>query len=342
MSETTQVVDRPSSSGPPPEPQPAPPTTFIAGIAICINCHTRFRVQQKHLALVGKAIKCPKCHREFVLKIETPTAIEQAAIKNAEEPEKKRRKVRTKTQIRRHRLSAIKKAMRPFHARLTQLASQDKCSEEQVRVWVIDVLRNVLGYKDSEIDTEMYALNQRIDIVLKQGDKVFVVIECKNTRSKLPANTINQAIQYAASKSADWAVVTSGQVWKLLRVFPVKGADPRTVEVFDLSLLDADGCSDGDVENLYLLTSRALFKGETERRHHHVACTSNRSMLGAIATPRVVKAIRRSLIEAYQKSAKERVKLTPDEVEERIREIFLPPDLSDPPSAMDGRPAKNE
>jgi predicted type IV restriction endonuclease len=265
------------------------------------------------------------------MKIEVPSPVEQAAISNSETPEAKKRKKRTKLQIRRQSLSAIKKAIRPFHSRLTQMASQDRCSEEQVRVWCIDVLRNVLGYKDGEIDTEMYALNQRIDIALKRDDKVFMVIECKNTRSKLPVTAVNQAVAYAANKSADWAVVTSGQVWKLLRVFPVKGADPRVVEVFDLSLLDADGVSDDDVSNLFLLTSRSLFSGDTEKVHHRVACLSNRNVLDALATPRVVRALRRSLIEAYKKASKVGVKVSEDHVEDRVREMFLPADLSDPP-----------
>lgn len=269
------------------------------------------------------------------MKLEAPTPVEQAAITNSEQPSAQKRKKRTQQQVRRHKLSAMKKAMRPFHARLSQMAAQDKCSEEQVRVWCIDVLRNVLGYKDSEIDTEMYALNQRIDIALKRDDKVFMVIECKNTRSRLPATAVNQAVTYAANKSAEWAVVTSGQVWKLLRVVPVKGADPRTVEVFDLSLLDADGVSDDDVANLMLLMSRSIFSGETERVHHRVACTSNRCLLAAITTPRVLKAIRRSLIDAYLKNAKEKVRLGEDHVEERVREMFLPADLSDTPGVAE-------
>ena len=310
----------------------APPTSAIAGIAICGNCQARFRVQQKHLALVGKTIRCPKCHQQFVLKVEKPTPIETAAIKIAEQPGKAKRKKRTKLQILRHRLSSIKKAMRPYHARLTQLASQDKCSEEQVRVWCIDVLRNVLGYKDIEIDTEMYALNQRIDIAIKRDDKVFMVIECKNTRSKLPASAVNQAVTYAASKSADWAVIPRGHVRNLGPVVPATAPDPRPAAVSDFRPLPPDGCSDADVANLYLLTSRALFKGETEKCHHQVACMSNPSMLSAITTPRVVKALRRSLIEAYLKTSKVRVRISEEEMEERIREMFLPADLSDPPS----------
>lgn len=307
------------------------PPTQIVGVSICTNCRSRFRVQHKHLALAGKSIRCPKCHREFVLKIEQPTLVEQAAIKNAEEPGTRKRKKRTKLQIRKQHLTAIKKSIRPFHARLTQLASLDRSSEEQVRVWCIDVLRNVLGYKDIEIDTEMCALNQRIDIALKRDDKVFMVIECKNTKSKLPATAVNQAVAYAANKSADWAVVTSGQVWKLLRVFSVKGSDPWVIEVFDLSLLDADGVSDDDVANLYLLTSRAVFSGETEKMYHRVACMSNRNVLAAITTERVLRALRRSLLDSYQKSCKDTVKLTVEHVEDRVREMFLPADLSDPP-----------
>jgi predicted type IV restriction endonuclease len=159
-----------------------------------------------------------------------------------------------------------------------------------------------------------------------------MVIECKNTRSKLPATAINQAVMYAANKSADWAVVTSGQVWKLLRVFSVKGSDPRVVEVFDLSLLDADGVSDNDVANLFLLTSRALFSGETEKMYHRVACMSNRNVLAAITTERVLKALRRSLLDYYQKACRDTVRLSLEQVEDRVREMFLPADLSDPPS----------
>jgi len=305
--------------------------TSVIGVSICTNCQSRFKVQQRYAGLVGKAIRCPKCHQTFVLKIEQPSPVEQAAITNSEPPAAKTRKKRTKLQIRKHYFNGIKKSIRPFHLRLKQMSEQDKCSEEQVRVWCIDVLRTVLGYKDTEIDTEMYALNQRIDIALKRDGKVFMVIECKNTRSKLPSSAINQAVSYAANKSADWAVVTSGQVWRLLRVFPVKGADPRVVEVFNISMLDEDGVSARDIANLFLLTSRSIFGGETEKAHHRVACLSHQNLLASLTTTRVIRAIRRSALETYKKSSKQTIKLTEAFVEDRVRELFTPADLSDEP-----------
>ena len=306
----------------------------IIGVSICNHCRARFRIQQKYQAMVGKSIRCPKCHQDFVIKLEQPTPVEQAAITNAsaEAQPAKRRKKRTKLQMRKHHLTSIKKAMRPFHTRLSQLASQEKCSEEQIRVWCLDVLRDVLGYKNEEIDTELSVLGERIDIALMNDGKVFMVIECKNARSRLTSAAINQAVKYAANKSADWAVVTSGHVWKLFRVCPVKGADPKIVGVFDISLLDADGVSDSDVANLYRLTRRSVFTGETETAYHRVACLSDENMLKAMATPRVLKALRRSLIEDYAKCAGEKVRLGEDDVEGRLQEICLPADLSDSPS----------
>ena len=298
----------------------------IVGVTTCDYCRVRFRIQQRHLALEGKTIRCPKCHRQFVMKIERPSPVEQAAIKNSEQ-QGVQRKRKTKSEIRKEHFAKIKKGFRPFHNRLTQIAAQETSSEEEVRRWCIDVLRHVLGYEDGELDTEMRALNQRIDIALKQDNKVFMVIECKNIRSKLPNNVRDQAVMYAVNKSADWAVITNGQIWKLYRVFPVKGADPRTVEVFDLALLDEDGVSDDDVEMFYLLTRRAVFGGDAERMYHRTACLSNRRVLEAITTPRAIAAIRRSLMEAYKLDAGEKIALADETVTERVREMFLPADL---------------
>ncbi|HEY4313714.1 MAG TPA: type I restriction enzyme HsdR N-terminal domain-containing protein [Pirellulales bacterium] len=300
--------------------------TAIAGVTTCDYCRSRFKVQERQLRLEGKTIKCPKCHRDFIVKIERPSPVERAAIHNSEQSDAQRKR-RTKQEIRKHFFSTIKRGMRPYHNRLMEIASQDNASEEEVRRWCIDVLRSVLGYEDIEIDTEMRALNQRIDIALKRDDKVFMVIECKNIRSKLPCNVRDQAVMYALNKSADWAAITNGQIWKLYRVFPVKGADPTTIEVFDLALLDEDGVSDDDIEKLYLLTSRAVFSGDSELMYHRTACLSNRRVLAAMTTPRVVKAIRHSLIEQYKQECEQSVKLSDDVVVDRVRDLFLPADL---------------
>ena len=110
-------------------------------------------------------------------------------------------------------------------------------------------------------------------------------------------------------------------------MIPVKGREPRVVQIFDVAFLDQDGVSDEDAESLYLLTSRAMFSGETERMFDITASTSDRQLLSAMTSERVVGALRRELIDQYRAESDQRVKLDDEVVEQRIRELFLPPDL---------------
>jgi hypothetical protein len=132
---------------------------------------------------------------------------------------------------------------------------------------------------------------------------------------------------YAANKSADWAVVTNGQEWALYRVIPVKGHDPRVVDVFSISLLDDDGLSMYDVERMYLLTQRALLRGETEREFHIAQCLDDQRVLSALTSDRVIAVTRKALIKAYRKEFDEIVRLTNEDVEERLKELTSPGDL---------------
>lgn len=297
----------------------------LIGVTTCEYCGVRLRLRKQHARLVGRTVRCPKCHREFTLQLERPTNVERAAIDNAST--EKRRKRRTKAQIRRTHVKRIKDGFRAYHGRLKRIATQATSSEEEVRRWCIDVLREAVGYKDNEIDTELRALNKRIDIALHKDGKVFMVIECKNIRSRLRENVTQQAACYAANRSADWAVVTNGQIWRLYRVYPVRGKDPRVVQVFDLALLDDDGVSDEDVELLYLLTPRALFTGATEKYYHKIASTSDDRLLKGLMSDRVVRSLCRELKESYQQDNNTRVQLDRDVVAARVRDMFLPGDL---------------
>jgi len=218
----------------------------------------------------------------------------------------------------------VKEGFRSLHARLFEISKSDHASEEQVRVWCIDALRATLGYDDSEINTEMKVLGNRVDIVLSKADRVFLVIECKNIRSALKTNVRDQAAQYATSLSADWALVTNGQVWKLYRVIPQPGKDPTIIEVFDVALLDEEGVSDRDAEMLYLLTSRGILSGDSERMYHQVAATSERRILKALKSDRVASAMRKELAESYKQETSQHVVLDDDYVSEVMEDAFEP------------------
>jgi hypothetical protein len=292
---------------------------------------------QKQASFVGKSITCPKCKRPFVVQLEPPTDIERAAINNAvahgeshvakppaEPSENVKRRRRKKQELREAAHKKIKDELRPFLRRLTAIAANESSSEEEVRRWCIDVLRAALDHEDGDIDTEMSALNQKIDIAIKHEGKVLLIIECKNIRAKLSDNVRSQAVMYAANKSADWAVTTNGRDWYLYRILPEKGHDPTVVEVFSVSLLDDDGLSTEDIERLYLLTKRALTNGETEREYHLVRCLDDQRIVQATSTDRVIAAARKELMESYRENFDVIVRLTPDDIRHRLKELTRP------------------
>ncbi len=279
----------------------------VIGVTACDECGARYKLRERNRHQIGKPARCQKCSSIFTVELLDPTPLENAVISNESErdqevAERKPRQRRTKADIRQEYLDSIRVGFKALHPRLAAMEMAEKCSEENVRIWVIDALINALGYRHSDIDTEVRTLGKRVDIALKRDDRIFLVIECKSVRSKLNNNVRDQAVNYATSLSAPWALITNGHIWRLFNIQPRTGRDPKLVEVFDIALLDADGVSESDVESLYLLTERALFGGESERMSHLIASTSKKRILQALTADRVIRALRAELVESYKQT----------------------------------------
>lgn len=302
-----------------------PKTTYI-GIAVCEWCDTRYRLKAQHASFEGQKTRCVRCHRDFEIYLIRPSSLERAAIEtSSSEPSKRKR--RSQDEIRAEHHQRVRDSFRTHHKRLISIRDAERSSEEEVRRWCIDALRQALGYEDCELDTEMRSLNKRVDIAMKWDGKVRMVVECKNIRSRLPDSAREQAAGYAINHGAEWAVVTNGQVWKLFHVEPRKGQEPELFEVFDVALLDEDGVSDADVEMLYLISKRAQESGDTSKAYHRARCCSERSLLRAMASERVTRAIRRQLTDAYAEESGENIRLGDEETYDLVRNLFLPPEL---------------
>ena len=299
------------------------PGNQVIGAATCDECRARIKVLEKNRPLIGKAVRCPKCRTLFTLALEIPSNAEQSAIAAEEERTKDtKRKKRTQDEIRSGHIEKAMAGFKSLHGRLQNLAQEAGNKEEQVRIWCVDALRTALGYDDSEIETERRVLNGRIDIAIKKDGRVLTVIECKAIRSRLNANVLGQAGTYAATLSANWTVLTNGDIWKLYRVIPRHGHEPTMDLVFDVSLLDDDGISERDAENLYLLTSRAMSCGDTEKAYHRMVCKNSLRLRAALFSDRVVKAMRLELVQGYESESQTKVQITDDEMLEALRDEF--------------------
>ena len=302
----------------------------LLGIAVCDECNSRIRVTDKHKPLIGKTVRCPKCHTRFTLELESASNSDAIAVEAEESEENQRKqKRRSKDEIRAEHIATTLDGFRTLHARLKSISETPKSSEEQIRVWCMDILRSALGYDDSQLDTECKVMGGRVDIAVKDGDAVRMVIETKNIRSRLRNSVREQAGVYAATLSASWAVVTNGDIWKLYRVTPQKGKSPTMDLVFDVALLDEDGISKVDAEHLYLLSCRALSSGDTEREYHNVRCSSLPRVYRALFSDRVLSAIRLELSSSYKDETSQNIKLSNEEAEAAVCLLYTSPSPRD-------------
>lgn len=296
----------------------------LIGIALCGECGSRYLIREAKKYLLGKSVRCSKCHSIFIVKPEQPTTVEnQLSNEPDQEPinTTSRKKRRTKGEMKYEQIKKIHEGFQDMHARLVELNANSTSSEEDVRHWCMDVLRNCLGYEDQEMATELNVLGKHVDIALRKDNRVFMVIETKNIRHNLK-NAKEQAAGYAANLGAEWAVATNGQIWRLYKVVPQKGLSPKMLEVFDVALLDEDGVSEADSERLYLLTSRSIFYGDTEKMYHAVAASSPKRLLNAFKSPRVTAAVRKELEDGYKDAFDIKPNLNDADVLEQIIDIF--------------------
>lgn len=296
-------------------------------ITQCPECEARYRIKAHQAELfAGKTATCRRCRARFKVEFLPASTSEQATANEEEQRQSARaRRRRTKTEIRGEYVQQVADGLRTLHSRLREIDRTPKSSEEEVRRWVVDVLRTSFGYDDRDIRTEEKVHDRKVDIVLRtdpDGPPCFV-FEIKNIRRSLNQRVIDQATSYAIGLGSPYAVVTNGAVWRLFRSCGKEGLS----EIFDVALLDEDGVSDEDAELLYLISKRAYMSADTERQTHLVAATNPTRLVAALVDEGVVSKLRRTLETRYRDETKVKVALDSDELKDRLGELLSPESL---------------
>lgn len=197
--------------------------------------------------------------------------------------------------------TTIGKGFKDNIGRLAKTISKGKRNEDETRRWIIDILKDALGYTEDDIETECAVLGKKADIVLMDGKDVLFVIECKSANIQIKQSAINQACNYALALNCEWAVVTNGQAWGLYHVEHGVNNSPEIIELFSIELLDDDGVSKNDITCLSLLTKKSILDGATEEWFHYVRLYNAKSFYNAIMSKSAISAISKELQKQYDK-----------------------------------------
>ena len=116
-----------------------------------------------------------------------------------------------------------------------------------------DILSDVFGYdKYSQLTSELAIRGTYCDLAIKLDTKVVVLLEAKAIGHELKDQHVKQAIDYAANKGVEWAVLSNGVHWRIYRVIFGRPVDMELL--VDFQFLQLDPKDDAHLQLLYLLT----------------------------------------------------------------------------------------
>lgn len=151
-------------------------------------------------------------------------------------------------------VSSIKK----FQPILSSAKSRDVNESDTVTI-IVDMLHDLFGFdKYSEITSEYAIRNSYVDLAIKIGGKLQLLIEVKAIGLDLKDTHVKQAVDYAANQGVDWVILTNGVKWRIYKVAFVKPISQELV--IELDVLELDPKKSSDIESLFLITKEGVNK----------------------------------------------------------------------------------
>jgi len=224
----------------------------------------------------------------------------------------------------------ISENLKRFQPVLDSARDRDINESDTVLI-VTDMLADIFGYdKYSEITSEHEIRSTFCDLAIIVENDLRFVIEVKAIGLDLKDSHVKQAVDYAANKGVDWALLTNGVNWK---VFHITFSKPIGQEmVLDINMLDLNPRDSADIESLFLLAREGLNKSVLAEYHTQLEAT-NRFILGALLLSEpVLKVIRREL-----KKLSPDVKIDIEEIKQTLVQDVLKRDVAVGEVADDAR-----
>ena len=185
----------------------------------------------------------------------------------------------------------IKPALRKFSRQFNDLRNQ-KANEANTVARLWQFFQEVLGYDGiKEISGETEMKGKYVDICLKVGDSICMLVEAKAAAVKLRVRQIDQAKHYAVDNGYDWVLLTNGVEWNLYHVSYIEDEGIEYTPAFAVSLADMKNLDDAAI-NLAVLHRRSIAKGELDRFWERKSALCAGSIGKAIFHERVLKVLR--------------------------------------------------
>lgn len=200
---------------------------------------------------------------------------------------------------------------------------QDRDVNEADTVTVVrDFIEAAFGYdKYTEITSEFaITAGNRVDLTIKEGDKIRVHVECKAVNVALRDTHVEQAITYAVKSGSSYAVLTNGAEWRVYRITNLAPLSYELVHSFNVIT---------DVEASLVTAIWPLHKNGWERNildqiYSHQKVLSKHNLAAIILSDGIVSQIRVEL----RRISKD-VKVSEEQIISMLRDEVIKRDLTE-------------
>jgi hypothetical protein len=167
-------------------------------------------------------------------------------------------------------------------------------NESDTSMIVTDMMADLFGYdKYSEVTRELCIRGTYCDLATRIDGKFQMLIEVKAIGLELKDGHVKQTVDYAANQGIEWVALSSGNIWRVYRVFFTKPIG--TELVVDIDLLALNPKNADNLASLFLLTRESMIKSGLYAYHDQMQAT-NKFFLGAILlSDPVLETMRREL-----------------------------------------------
>jgi len=183
--------------------------------------------------------------------------------------------------------------LKRFQPILTAAKARD-VNESDTSMIVSDVMADLFGYdKYSEITRDLCIRGTYCDLATRIDGKFQMIIEVKAIGLELKDLHVKQAVDYGANQGIEWVALTSGDIWKVYRVFFTKPIG--TELVLDINLIALNPKNTDHLESLFLLTRESMIKSGLYAYHDQIQATSKFYLGALLLSDPVIETLRREL-----------------------------------------------
>ncbi|RUX09243.1 restriction endonuclease subunit R [Mesorhizobium sp. M8A.F.Ca.ET.059.01.1.1] len=159
---------------------------------------------------------------------------------------------------------------------------------------VKDILADVFGYdKYEELTSEHQIKATYVDLAIKIGGKLRLLVEVKSAGAGLADNHLRQVIDYGAHQGIHWVILTNAVEWRLVRIYVANQISHE--EVCRIALADVNPKNEEHLQCLFLFAKEGLTIDAMDAFHQQAQLFNKFTVSAIIRSEPVISVVRREI-----------------------------------------------